>query len=43
MYLECSAGWALLPVPYWEWNALGSSEAAKQEYLRAGLQGDSSF
>jgi len=35
-----AAGWALLPVPYWEWNALGSSEAAKQEYLRAALQGE---
>jgi hypothetical protein len=34
-----AAGWALLPVPYWEWDALGSSEAAKQEYLRAALQG----
>jgi hypothetical protein len=27
-------------VPYWEWDALGSSEAAKQEYLRAALQGE---
>ena len=35
-----AAGWALLPVPYWEWDALGSSEAAKQEYLRAALQGE---
>jgi hypothetical protein len=34
-----AAGWALLPVPYWEWDTLGSSEAAKQEYLRAALQG----
>ena len=33
-----AAGWALLPVPYWEWNALGS-EAAKQAYLRAALEG----
>ena len=32
-----AAGWALLPVPYWEWNALGS-EAAKQEYLQGGLR-----
>jgi hypothetical protein len=35
-----AAGWGLLPVPYWEWHALGSSEAAKQEYLRAALQGE---
>ena len=33
----------MLPVPYWEWYALGSSEAAKQEYLRAALQGAPSF
>ena len=33
-----AAGWALLPVPYWEWNALGS-KAAKQAYLRAALEG----
>ena len=34
-----AAGWALLPVPYWEWDAL-SSEAAKQAaYLRAALEG----
>ena len=37
-----AAGWALLPVPYWEWDALGSNAAAKQEYLRAALQGMSS-
>ena len=37
-----AAGWALLPVPYWEWDALGSSKAAKQEYLRAALQKPSS-
>ena len=30
---------SLLPVPYWEWDALGRSQAAKQEYLRAGLRG----
>jgi hypothetical protein len=34
-----AAGWVLLPVPYWEWDALGSSEAAKQDYLRAALLG----
>ena len=34
-----AAGWALLPVPYWEWNALGTSKADKQEYLRDGLHG----
>ena len=34
-----AAGWALLPVPYWEWDALGSSKAAKAEYLRAALRG----
>ena len=33
-----AAGWTLLPVPYWEWNALGS-KAAKQEYLRVALEG----
>jgi hypothetical protein len=33
-----AAGWALLPVPYWEWGALGS-KAAKQEYLRVALEG----
>ena len=33
-----AAGWALLPVPYWEWDALGS-QAAKQEYLKRALEG----
>ena len=33
-----AAGWALLPVPYWEWDALGS-EVAKQEYLQPALEG----
>ena len=33
-----AAGWALLPVPYWEWDALGSDKVAKQEYLRTALQ-----
>ena len=33
-----AAGWALLPVPYWEWDALGS-QAAKQEYLMRALEG----
>ena len=33
-----AAGWALLPVPYWEWDALGSSKAAKQEYLQGALE-----
>jgi len=37
-----AAGWALLPVPYWEWDALGSNKAAKQEYLRVALQEASS-
>ena len=32
-------GWVLLPVPYWEWDALGSSKAAKEEYLRAAILG----
>ena len=32
-----AAGWALLPVPSWEWDALGS-KAAKQAYLRAALE-----
>ena len=27
-----------LPVPYWEWNDLSSS-SARQEYLRAALEG----
>ena len=31
-----AAGWALLPVPYWEWDVLGS-KGAKQEYLLAAL------
>merc|ERR1740124_462367 len=34
-----AAGWALVPVPYWEWDALGSKAAAKQEYLRVALEG----
>ena len=34
-----AAGWALLPVPYWEWDALGRNKAAKAEYLRAALRG----
>ena len=33
-----AAACALL-MPYWEWNALGSSKAAKAEYLRAALRG----
>ena len=33
-----AAGWALLPVPYWEWGVLGST-AAKQEYLQGALEG----
>ena len=32
-----AAGWALLPVPYWEWYDLSSS-SAKEEYLRAALK-----
>ena len=32
-----SAGWVLLPVPYWEWNDLSSS-LSRQEYLRAALR-----
>jgi hypothetical protein len=34
-----AAGWALLPVPYWEWDAFGrgSNSTAKQEYLRDAL------
>ena len=36
-----AAGCVLLPVPYWEWDALGSSKAAKEEYLRAALLGAS--
>ena len=34
-----AAGWVLLPVPYWEWDALGSSKAAKEDYLRAAILG----
>ena len=34
-----AAGCVLLPVPYWEWDALGSSKAAKEEYLRAAILG----
>ena len=33
-----AAGWVLLPVPYWKWNALGRNSAAKQDYLRDALQ-----
>ena len=36
-----AAGWALLAVPYWEWDVHGMNNAAKQEYLRAALQGAS--
>ena len=32
-----AAGWALLPVPYWEWDAL-RSKAGKQKYLRGKLE-----
>ena len=35
-----AAGWTLLPVPYWEWNALGhevGSKTAKQAYLQRAL------
>ena len=35
-----AAGWALLSVPYWEWNALGQalgSKTAKQAYLQRAL------
>ena len=31
-----AAGWALLPVPYWEWNALADANA-KEAYLLAAL------
>ena len=34
----CAAGRVLLPVPYWEWDALSRNSAAKQEYLRDALQ-----
>ena len=37
-----AAGWALLSVPYWEWNALGQalgSKTAKQAYLQRALEG----
>jgi hypothetical protein len=33
-----AAGWALLPVPYWEWNALGKSPDAKEAYLLTALK-----
>ena len=32
-----AAGWALLAVPYWEWDAL-RGKAAKQKYLRRKLE-----
>ena len=35
-----AAGWTLLSVPYWEWNALGQalgSKTAKQAYLQRAL------
>ena len=31
-----AAGWPLLPVPFWEWNAL-KTEAQRHEYLLLGL------
>ena len=34
-----AAGWALLPVPYWEGDALGRNTAAKQDYLQVALRG----
>ena len=34
-----AAGWALVPVPHWEWRALGCNKAAEAEYLRAALRG----
>ena len=27
-------GIELVPVPYWEWDKLGTDQAKKQEYLR---------
>ena len=32
-----AAGWTLLPLPYWEWNAL-ADPPAKEEYLLRALQ-----
>ena len=33
-----AAGWPLLSVPYWEWNAFGKGNAAaKRAYLEQGL------
>ena len=28
-----AAGWALLAVPYWEWNEMGGGAARRREYL----------
>ena len=33
-----AAGWKVLPVPYWEWDALRSF-AAKRQYLQRALEG----
>ena len=32
-----AAGWTLLPLPYWEWNAL-ADPPAKEDYLLRALQ-----
>jgi len=32
-----AAGWTLLPLPYWEWNAL-ADHPAKEAYLLRALQ-----
>jgi hypothetical protein len=33
-----AAGWRLLPIPYWEWNALSRDPAGQREYLTSGLK-----
>ena len=33
-----AAGWPLLPVPYWEWEAIRDDAAGRREYLLRGLR-----
>ena len=33
-----AAGWRLLPIPYWEWDALSRDPAGQREYLTSGLK-----
>ena len=33
-----AAGWALLTVPYWEWDEIGGGAARQREYLSQRLE-----